>query len=264
MLQPERELQRLWEDPDFSVPDARKLAQVLQAKRDRLGAVNLGAVEELEEEEDRFRFLEVETEDLKAARRHLIETLQRLEEESRVLFETTFEQARTNFQRIFRKLFQGGKADMTLQDPDDALEAGIEIVARPPGKQLQSINLLSGGERSLTALAILFAVFEVKPSPICILDEVDAALDDTNVERFLRVLRDFVGSTQFCIVTHHKRTMAECQVLYGITMQKRGVSSRIAVDMSEVDRVTNGNQPTGESDPAPVSSSGAAGNEPPI
>jgi chromosome segregation protein len=124
---------------------------------------------------------------------------------------------------------------MTLVAGEDMLEAGIDIVARPPGKELQSINLLSGGERSLTALAILFAVFKVKPSPFCILDEVDAALDETNVERFLRVLQDFVGPTQFCIVTHHKRTMAACQVLYGITMQKRGVSSRLAVALEEVD-----------------------------
>ena len=122
----------------------------------------------------------------------------------------------------------------------DSLESGIEIVARPPGKELQSINLLSGGERSLTALAILFAVFKVKPSPFCVLDEVDAALDETNVERFLRVLREFVGPTQFCIVTHHKRTMAECQSLYGITMQRRGVSSRIAVSLDQVDDLHEG------------------------
>ena len=202
--------------------------------------MNLGAVRDLEDEEERFTFLRKETEDLKDARHSLMETLRRLEEESRVLFETTFEKARANFQNIFRKLFQGGKADMFLENPEDSLEAGIVIVARPPGKQLQSINLLSGGERSLTALAILFAVFKVKPSPVCILDEVDAALDDTNVERFLRVLHDFVGPTQFCIITHHKRTMGECQVLYGITMQKRGVSSRIAVTLDQVDKVNGG------------------------
>lgn len=164
-----------------------------------------------------------------------METLRKLEVESRGLFEQTFSEARKNFQEIFRKLFQGGKADMFLGESEDLLEAGIEIVAQPPGKQLQSINLLSGGERSLTAVAILFALFKVRPSPFCILDEVDAALDETNVERFLRVLRDFTTDTQFCIVTHHKRTMAECQVLYGITMQRRGVSSRIAVSMQQVD-----------------------------
>ena len=142
---------------------------------------------------------------------------------------------------------------MFLSDTEESmLEAGIEIVAQPPGKQLQSINLLSGGERSLTAVAILFALFKVRPSPFCILDEVDAALDETNVERFLRVLRDFTAETQFCIVTHHKRTMAECQVLYGITMQRRGVSSRIAVALHEVDTIQDGGVPgaSGGRDPA--------------
>jgi chromosome segregation protein len=190
-----------------------------------------------------------------------METLRRLELESRALFEETFEASRKNFQQLFRKLFRGGRADMLLTTGEDTLEAGIEISAKPPGKELQSINLLSGGERSLTALAILFAVFQVKPSPFCILDEVDAALDDTNVERFLGVLRDFVGPTQFCVVTHHKRTMAECSRLYGITMQRRGVSTRIAVSLDEVDRVTvghgNGN---GEGDEYEPSVADAGGN----
>ena len=139
---------------------------------------------------------------------------------------------------------------MFLHETEDLLEAGIEIVAQPPGKQLQSINLLSGGERSLTAVAILFALFKVRPSPFCILDEVDAALDETNVERFLRVLRDFTQDTQFCIVTHHKRTMAECQALYGITMQRRGVSSRIAVALSEIDSFQVSGPVVAKSDPA--------------
>ncbi|MCB9878387.1 MAG: AAA family ATPase [Planctomycetes bacterium] len=232
------ELRRLWLEQGFEVEPARKEVQVLQSQKDRLGAVNLDAVEELDEEEGQFTHLEQEVKDLKEARRALMETLRKLETESRTLFEDTFHAARKNFQEIFRKLFQGGKADMFLSNmEEDLLEAGIEIVAQPPGKQLQSINLLSGGERSLTAVAILFALFKVRPSPFCILDEVDAALDETNVERFLRVLRDFTGDTQFCIVTHHKRTMAECQVLYGITMQRRGVSSRIAVALHEVDSI---------------------------
>ena len=164
--------------------------------------------------------------------------------------------------KIFRKLFQGGKADMFLSNmEDDMLEAGIEIVAQPPGKQLQSINLLSGGERSMTAVAILFALFKVRPSPFCILDEVDAALDETNVERFLRVLRDFTGETQFCVVTHHKRTMAECQVLYGITMQRRGVSSRIAVSLSEVDTIQDGGVPSVAVDADPAKKRRIAGEE---
>ena len=245
-------LRRLWLEDDFDAQQARKEVQVLQSQKDRLGAVNVDAVQELDEEEGNFSQLEQEVEDLKESRKTLMETLKRLETESKSLFEETFHEARKNFQEIFRKLFQGGKADMFLSNmEDDMLEAGIEIVAQPPGKQLQSINLLSGGERSMTAVAILFALFKVRPSPFCILDEVDAALDETNVERFLRVLRDFTGETQFCVVTHHKRTMAECQVLYGITMQRRGVSSRIAVSLSEVDSIQEGGAPSGGSkDPA--------------
>lgn len=246
-------LRRLWLEEEFEPVQARKEVQVLQSQKDRLGAVNLDAVEELDEEEGNFVHLEQEVQDLKDARKTLMETLRRLEAESKTLFEETFHEARKNFQDIFRKLFQGGKADMFLSNmEEDMLEAGIEIVAQPPGKQLQSINLLSGGERSLTAVAILFALFKVRPSPFCILDEVDAALDETNVERFLRVLRDFTAETQFCIVTHHKRTMAECQVLYGITMQRRGVSSRIAVALHEVDTIQDGGVPGtgGGKDPA--------------
>lgn len=246
-------LQRLWLVPEFDVAEARKQVQVLQGQKERLGAVHLDAVAELEAEEGQFGTLEQEVADLKEARRALMETLRKLEGESKTLFEQTFQEARKNFQELFRKLFQGGKADMFLSNTEeDLLEAGIEIVAQPPGKQLQSINLLSGGERSLTAVAILFALFKVRPSPFCILDEVDAALDETNVERFLRVLRDFTAQTQFCIVTHHKRTMAECQVLYGITMQRRGISSRIAVSLQEVDSFQQGagGLAAGNGDPA--------------
>ena len=253
-------LQRLWEQSDFDAEAARKEVQVLQSQKERLGAVNLDAVTELEAEEGQFTSLEQEVGDLKEARRSLMETLRKLEAESKALFEQTFHEARKNFQEIFRKLFQGGKADMFLSNMEDLLEAGIEIVAQPPGKQLQSINLLSGGERSLTAVAILFALFKVRPSPFCILDEVDAALDETNVERFLRVLRDFTAQTQFCIVTHHKRTMADCQVLYGITMQRRGVSSRIAVSLQEVDTFSEG-AAVGAGRPDPAKKQRIAGEE---
>jgi len=255
-------LKRLWLEEDFDEAASRKDVQVLQSQKDRLGAVNLDAVEELDEEEGNFTHLEQEVADLKEARKTLMETLRRLETESKTLFEDTFHEARKNFQDIFRKLFQGGKADMFLSDTEESmLEAGIEIVAQPPGKQLQSINLLSGGERSLTAVAILFALFKVRPSPFCILDEVDAALDETNVERFLRVLRDFTAETQFCIVTHHKRTMAECQVLYGITMQRRGVSSRIAVALHEVDTIQDGGVPGASSGRDPAKKQRIAGEE---
>ena len=255
-------LKRLWLEENFDATTSRKQVQVLQSQKDRLGSVNLDAVEELDEEEGNFSHLEREVADIKEARKTLMETLRRLEAESKTLFEDTFHEARKNFQDIFRKLFQGGKADMFLSNTDDdMLEAGIEIVAQPPGKQLQSINLLSGGERTMTAVAILFALFKVRPSPFCILDEVDAALDETNVERFLRVLRDFIADTQFCIVTHHKRTMAECQVLYGITMQRRGVSSRIAVALHEVDTIQDGGVPGTSGGEDPESKQRIAGEE---
>ena len=182
--------------------------QILQSQKDRLGAVNVDAVQELDEEEGNFSQLEQEVEDLKESRKTLMETLKRLEAESKTLFEDTFQEARKNFQEIFRKLFQGGKADMFLSNmEDDMLEAGM-IVAQPPASV--SINLLSGGERSMTAVAILFALFKVRPSPSA--SSTRSTLRSmTNVERFLRVLRDFTGETQFCVVTH-KRTMAECQV----------------------------------------------------
>ena len=255
-------LRRLWLEDSFDASQARKEVKVLQSQKDRLGAVNVDAVQELDDEEGNFSQLEQEVQDLKESRKTLMETLKRLEAESKSLFEDTFQEARKNFQEIFRKLFQGGKADMFLSNmEDDMLDAGIEIVAQPPGKQLQSINLLSGGERSMTAVAILFALFKVRPSPFCILDEVDAALDETNVERFLRVLRDFTGETQFCVVTHHKRTMAECQVLYGITMQRRGVSSRIAVALSEVDSVQDGSVAASDASADPAEKRRIAGEE---
>ena len=257
-------LNRIWESEDFDSDACSKDVKVTQARLERLGSVNLAAVQELEDEQTDLTLTEQEVKDLNESRTSLIEALRRTERESRAMFEDTFTKARENFQTIFRKLFQGGRADMYLDDQEDSLEGGIEVMARPPGKELQSIDLLSGGERSLTALAILFAVFKVKPSPFCILDEVDAALDDTNVERFLRVLQDFVGPTQFCVVTHHKRTMAACNSLYGVTMQRRGVSSRIAVNLAEIDELSvvglSGDR-GGNGTEAPVSKQRVGGEE---
>ena len=150
----------------------------------------------------------------------------------------TFEQIRGHFQDIFRKLFGGGKADIILEDADDILEAGIEVIAKPPGKETRSISLLSGGEKSMTGLALLFAVFKAKPSPFCFLDEVDAALDEANNERFNILLREFQKDSQFIIITHAKRTMSIADVLFGITMQIRGVSKKISVRFGEVEEET--------------------------
>jgi len=157
----------------------------------------------------------------------------RLNKQSREKFRETFEQIRVNFQEIFRKLFGGGKADIMLEDAEDILEAGIEIMAKPPGKETRSISLLSGGEKTMTAIALLFAVFKSKPSPFCMLDEVDAALDEANNERFNLLVREFQKGSQFIVITHSKRTMSIADMLYGITMQMRGVSKKISVKFGE-------------------------------
>ena len=200
-----------------------------------LGDVNVGAIEEHEELAERFRFLSEQREDLDKTIRSLQEAIARINRTSRRRFRETFDQVSKRFSENFPRLFGGGKASLVLTDSEDVLEAGIDIMAMPPGKRLQNVNLLSGGEKTMTALALLVAVFQVRPSPFFLLDEVDAALDDTNVERFLGVLREFVGPTQFCIVTHHKRTMAECAKLYGITMQERGVSKQVSVSLESYD-----------------------------
>src|SRR5207247_557771 len=159
----------------------------------------------------------------------LEEIIAKINLDSRRLFTESFAAIRTNFQELFRKLFGGGMADIVLEDENDILECGIEIVARPPGKELRSISLMSGGEKTLTAVALLLAIFRSKPSPFCILDEVDAPLDEANIGRFTAVLRDFLDRSQFIIVTHSKRTMSAADVLYGVTMQESGISKRVAV-----------------------------------
>ena len=153
----------------------------------------------------------------------------KINEDSRKLFVETYEAVRAHFQELFRKLFGGGMADVVLETPDDVLETGIDIVARPPGKELRGISLMSGGEKTLTAVALLLAIFRSKPSPFCLLDEVDAALDEANTERLAQTIRDFTDRSQFIVITHKKRTMAYADVLYGVTMQESGVSKQIAV-----------------------------------
>jgi chromosome segregation protein len=201
----------------------------LRRKLSRLGSVNLEAIQELNELEARAATLQAQFDDLTAAQRSLQEIIDRINTDSRRLFTETFAAVRTHFQELFRKLFGGGMADVVLEDEADVLESGIEIVARPPGKELRSISLMSGGEKTMTAVALLLAVFRSKPSPFCILDEVDAALDEANIGRFTAVLRDFLDRSQFIIITHSKRTMACADVLYGVTMQESGISRRMAV-----------------------------------
>ena len=213
----------------------------LKAKVDRIGNVNVAAIREQDELETRLQFMTDQKEDLDTSRRHQREIIRELNRKSRERFREVFEQVRENFQGLFRKLFGGGSADIVLVYDEeegggegDILEAGIDLTARPPGKETASITLLSGGERALTTVALLFAMFQAKPSPFCLLDEVDAPLDDSNVERLMMLLDDFRESTQFIIITHNKITMSVAQVLYGLTMAD-GVSKKISVKFEEVD-----------------------------
>jgi chromosome segregation protein len=208
----------------------------LKSRLDKLGPVNMEAMAELEEAGGRLTFMETQRADLQQARSTLEETIATIDGESKKLFLETFEAVRTNFQRIFRQLFGGGKADVTLEEGADPLDAGVDIYARPPGRELLPISLLSGGQRTMTALALLFAVFEARPSPFCILDEVDAALDEANVGRFLAMLDGFRSHTQFVVVTHKKLTMAACEGLYGVTMEVKGVSRQVSVELGDVER----------------------------
>lgn len=198
-----------------------------------LGSVNLMAPEEFAEVAERYEFLTGQLKDLQQARQDLVRITDEIRSESQELFTATFEKIRRNFHSLFRRLFGGGRAELKLADPDNVLESGIDILAQPPGKRLESINLLSGGERSLTAVALLFATYMVKPSPFCLLDEIDAALDENNVGRFVQMLAEFGESSQFIVITHNKKTVAAARTLLGVTMEESGVSKLVAVRIGQ-------------------------------
>jgi chromosome segregation protein len=203
--------------------------EALQKRIDEMGPVNLVAIEEYEETEQRYQFLTKQSDDLVEAKAQLLEVINRINTQTREMFKTTFEQIRQNFRTMFTEVFGGGKADLILVDENDVLESGIDIVARPPGKQLQTISLLSGGEQTMTAVSLLFSIYQVKPSPFCVLDELDAPLDESNINRFIRVLQRFIDHSQFIIITHNKRTIGMADVLYGVTMEEHGVSKIVSV-----------------------------------
>ncbi|MCK4262322.1 chromosome segregation protein SMC, partial [bacterium] len=195
----------------------------LKARLEVMGPVNLVAIEENKELEERYNFLTNQQEDLLQAKESLQKVIAKINRTTRSQFMDTFTRVRGHFNELFRTLFGGGRAELVLIDEADVLESGIDIVAQPPGKKLQTISLLSGGERALTAIALLFALFKVKPSPFCLLDEIDAPLDESNIDRFIRLLQEFIGNSQFIIVTHNKRTIAMANVMYGVTMEESGV-----------------------------------------
>ena len=203
----------------------------LEEIRDRIGPVNMMALEQFTEAEERQEFLLAQQSDLEESIRSLNATLEKIDRTSQERFLYALEQIRAEFQRIFTELFDGGRADIVLQDPDDVLESGIDIIAQPPGKRTQSINLLSGGEKALSAIALLFAIFNYRPSPFCLLDEVDAPLDESNVDRFARLLRNFGKETQFILITHNRRSMEMANAMYGITMSEPGVSQTVSMNL---------------------------------
>lgn len=218
---------------EYSLEQIEKQMRSLRHNLQLSGDINLASIEELEKQQLRYRFLEKQMEDMHASKEELLQIIAELEGTSRKLFKETFEAVRANFKKNFYILFSGGEADLQLTDSEDILEGGIEIIAKPPGKQMRSMSLLSGGEKCLTAVALLFAIFEVKPAPFCILDEIDAPLDDSNVDRFVNVVKHFVNRCQFLIITHNKRTMSIGDVLFGVSMEEKGVSKLLSLEFSQ-------------------------------
>jgi chromosome segregation ATPase len=209
----------------------RERLEEVRKKLQALGDVNLGAIEEHEELKERNRFLAEQKDDLETTLASLRDAIARINRTSRQRFRETFEAVSKRFSENFPRLFRGGRASLSLTETEDVLEAGIEIMAMPPGKRLQNVNLLSGGEKTLTAIALLVAVFQVRPSPFFLLDEVDAALDDANVGRFNEIVRELASDSQFVLITHNKRTIEIADVLYGVTMERKGISTVVSVEV---------------------------------
>ncbi|MBA9088495.1 chromosome segregation protein [Fontibacillus solani] len=219
------------------VPQTQADVKELKRQITILGDVNLGAIEEYNRVSERYEFLTEQKNDLVEAKTTLYQVIKEMDDEMSKRFKSTFDAIRREFVIVFSKLFGGGRADLILNDPDNLLETGIDVVAQPPGKKLQNLQLLSGGERALTAMALLFAILQVKPVPFCVLDEVEAALDEANVVRFAQYLREFSEQTQFIVVTHRKGTMEEADVLYGVTMEEGGVSKLVSVKLDDDETV---------------------------
>ena len=218
---------------DFDASAEETEVNDLREKIDRIGSVNLDALQEYEDLKERFDFLNVQREDLAQSLENLSKAIARINRTSRQRFRSTFEAVDAQFQTLFPKLFRGGKARLMLTDEENILETGVEIVAQPPGKKLQSITLLSGGEKALTAVALIFSIFLIKPSPFCLLDEVDAPLDDANIDRFNELIRSMIAHSQFILITHNKRTMELADILYGVTMEEAGVSKIVSVKLGQ-------------------------------
>ncbi len=231
-----REPDPKWED-GVEPPHAELEAKVarLQSEIAALGPVNMVAIDECRELEERYAKEKAQEEDLLAAKAQILSLIDNLNLTSGEMFKKTFEQANANFQTMFTRLFGGGEARLVLlENTEDPLECGIDIIARPPGKRPQSVTLLSGGERTMTAVALLFSIFMIKPAPFCMLDELDAALDDANIGRFVDQLKEFLVNSQFLIITHNQHTIAGSDLVYGVSQQEKGVSRVISMKLSDL------------------------------
>ena len=231
----EIQVQHFSDAEQYDFVAVREQVHAMKEKIHALGAVNFAAFDEYKSEKERLDFMSAQRDDLEQSEKTVLETIEEINTTAQKQFLQTFELIRDNFITTFKSLFdEGDECDLRLEDDVDPLEAKIEIVAKPRGKRPTSIDLLSGGEKTLTAIALLFAIYLVKPSPFCILDEVDAPLDDSNIDRFARILRKFSDNTQFIIVTHNKRTMEAANAMYGVTMEEEGVSKLVSVRFNEV------------------------------
>jgi chromosome segregation protein len=266
-LQTRQEMLRtqLWDQRQLTLEEAKAKYGAMVADTDKMetlrkrisgmGPINSAAPEEYEALSQRQSFLNAQLSDLTQAKDDLKAAIQKINATTRENFRQTFTDAREHFRRLYGVLFEGGEADLVLTNPDDILETGVEIVAQPPGKRLQSISLLSGGEKTMTAIALLFAFFMVRPSPFCMLDEADAALDDANIERFVNMLKEFGLRTQFLIISHNKRTMEAADTIYGVTMEEKGVSQIVSIEFQKragTHAPAKPAEPKSEPAPAPV------------
>jgi len=211
----------------------------VRTRLEAMGPVNLVAIEEYNELEERYSFLSEQEHDLVQAKDQLMELIRKINRTTSEMFRSTFDQVNINFQQMFQTLFNGGTAKLVLVNEEDVLDCGIEIIARPPGKRLQNVSLLSGGERTMTAVALLFAIYMIKPSPFCLLDELDAALDDANINRFVRILEGFLSQSQFIVVTHNRQTIAAAATVYGITMPEKGISKVVSMKFKDHETATD-------------------------
>ncbi len=225
--------------PLESVSEAKARVSELKSERKKLGNVNVGAIEEYERVSERFEFLSTQRNDLEKSKAELMRMIDELTSEMQTIFAEQFEIINRNFSETFTEIFGGGKAELKLEDPSDILNCGIEIKVQPPGKTLRTITLLSGGERAFVAIALYFAIMKVRPTPFCVLDEIEAALDDVNVARYAAYLRKLTKTTQFIVITHRRGTMEEADVLYGVTMQEQGISKMLTISIAEVEKELN-------------------------